>query len=169
MNNDTIGQILGVIAFFCTSYGNLQKDEKKLKTILALSGFIWMLNFWYINAMTSLVITLINTIRISLSSYMHHSSYKSKLTYTIIFIIINIIAGIYTYQNYFSLFSVIAAIISTVTLFILKDKNLTYGLFGNEFFWTLNNICYFNIGGLLSNTISYIIFYKKYKKHDLNK
>lgn len=149
-----IGQVAGVVAFTITAIGFFQKDEKKLKTVLTVSGIFWMINFWFLGSYTSFVITLINTIRQLISRIYHESSYEKRLKLTYFFVIVNIIGGVLSWQNWISIFPTLAAIVVTIALFLWKSKKMRVGLFLSEACWTVNNIYYANIGGLCANTLN---------------
>lgn len=163
-----IGQIIGVIAFSITAYGFLQKDEKKLKTILTISGLFWMANFWFLESYTSFYITLINTIRQLVSRLMHDTEYEKRLKLTYLFVTITIIGGLLSWQTWISFFPTLAAVITTIVLFLWEAKKMRLGMLTAELCWTINNIYYMNIGGLLANTLNIpILIYHIIKKDPL--
>lgn len=149
-----LGQIIGIIAFSITALGFLQKDEKKLKTLLTISGFFWMANFWFLGAMTPFVITLVNTIRQFISRIYHDSSEKFRTNLTYLFVVINVVMGIISWQNWISFFPTFAAVMATISLFIWESKRMRSGLLTSEFCWTINNLYFMNFGGLCANTLN---------------
>ena len=148
------GQALGIVAFIITGIAFFQKDEKKLKTILTISGLFWMANFWFLGSYTSFLITLINTIRQLVSRVMHDSDYSKKIKLTYLFVIITILGGVLSWQSWVSFFPICAAVITTVSLFLWEAKKMRKGLLISECFWTVNNLHYLNTGGLLANTLN---------------
>lgn len=149
-----IGQIIGVMAFSITAFGFFQKDEKKLKTILTISGLFWMANFWFLGSYTSFYITLINTIRQLVSRIMHDSSYEKRLKLTYLFVSITIAGGILSWQTWISFFPTCAATITTISLFLLESKRMRTGLLISECCWTMNNAYYMNFGGLFADALN---------------
>lgn len=148
------GQIIGVMAFIITAFGFFQKDEKKLKTILTVSGLFWMGNFWLLGSYTSFYITLINTIRQLASRVMHDSTYKKRLQLTYFFVVITILSGVLSWQNWVSFFPTCAATITTISLFLWESKRMRIGLLFAEFSWTVNNLYYMNFGGLFADGLN---------------
>lgn len=149
-----IGQAIGIVAFIITAIGFFQKDEKKLKTLLTISGFFWIANFWFLGAYTPFFLTIINTIRQLVSRVYHEADYKVRMKLTYLFVVINIIMGIISYQNWISIFPIIASVVATIALFIWESKKMRSGLLISEFCWTINNIYFMNIGGLCANTLN---------------
>lgn len=148
------GQVIGIIAFVITGVAFFQKDEKKLKTILTISGLFWMANFWFLGSYTSFLITLINTIRQLVSRVMHESDYSKRVKLTYLFVIVTIIVGALSWQSWVSFFPICAAVITTVSLFLWESKRMRTGLLISEFCWTVNNLHYMNTGGLLADTLN---------------
>mgnify|MGYP003334358252 CR=1 FL=1 len=162
------GQIIGVIAFSITALGFFQKDEKKLKTLLTISGFFWMANFWFLGAMTPFIITLVNTIRQFISRLYHNANEEIRVKLTYLFVGINIIMGFLSWQNWVSFFPTLAATMATISLFIWDSKKMRSGLLTSEFCWTVNNLYFMNFGGLCANGLNIpLLIYHIMKKDPL--
>lgn len=164
----SVAQIIGFIAFVVTAYGFIQKDEKKLKIVLTIANLIWFAHFFALSAYTACAIIFVIGIRQGISTYYHHADYKFKLKLTYIFIPINIVTGIISWNNWVSFFPMIASIFATVAMFVLEGKNMRKGMLAAEFSWLVNNLYFMSFGGLAANFVnSSLLIYHIFKNAPL--
>lgn len=148
---EIIGQIIGVIAFFVTVFGFIQKDEVKLKKWLTIASCVWVVHFIFLKSYTGAAIVTTIAVRQAVSTYFHHApeDFRLKLTYG--FFVVNLIVAIITWQNWISFFPFLAASLATVAMFLWNGRKMQKGMLTVEGFWFVHNVFFMSFGGLAAN------------------
>ncbi|MCC7459956.1 MAG: YgjV family protein [Proteobacteria bacterium] len=110
-----LGQTLGVIGFLVSVYSFLQKDDRKMKTSLGISSVLVAIGYYMIGALTGSISMLISAARNFAAAY----GAKNK-TLFVIFLLITLVCGYYTYEKPFDVLPVIGAMTATTALFMFE-------------------------------------------------
>ena len=107
------GQALGIIGFLVSIYSFLQKDDKKMKCYLGHSSVLVSIGYYMIGAWTGSISMLISAAR----NYAAAFGAKNTKLY-VLFLVITVICGVYTYEKPFDMLPVIGAMTATTALFM---------------------------------------------------
>lgn len=122
-----IAQILGFFAliFSVTSY---QKNNKKGFLITQIiANLLYISQYACLNAYSALIVVIISTIRVLIFYLYEKQNKKIPLIVLIIFVLITIIAGIFTYESYWSILPIIIGCLFSYGTW-QKNLKVTYAI-----------------------------------------
>ncbi len=165
MNNEILGQLVGVFAFLFTAWAFTIHDEIKLKKLLTVSTLIWGLHFYLLQAYTAFAIILAIALRQYVSSLVHHHSREIKVKLAIGFIALNFVVMVLTWKSPISIFPFVASNFATVAMFLWTGNRMRRGMIGAELAWFVHNLVFFSYGGIAANFVNTsILIYKNLGK-----
>ena len=106
----------------------------------------------YSGCITKILAILRDTIIIKKEKYTKLSSNFVVL----IFLIIYIISGIFTYTNIWSIFCILAAVIYIIKVWNGDEKTVKETAFFCYFLWLIYNVSVYSVAGIVSNVVSII-------------
>jgi len=119
---EIIGQIIGFVAMAIIVFSYQQKSHKNILTFQMVSGLLFTVHFLLIGAYTGCVSNLIGALR----SLIYANRGKNKFTdfklWPVIFSVIFTISGILTWADIYSVFPIVAMVMSSVVLWIDSPK-----------------------------------------------
>lgn len=118
---ETIGQIIGFIAMAIIVASYQQKSHKNILTFQMISGLLFTVHYLLLGAYTGAVMNLLGAFR-SLVYSNRGKKWSSSIAWPIGFSIAFLISGIMTWDNIFSVFPLIAMLMSSVVLWIEQPK-----------------------------------------------
>ena len=118
---ETTGQIIGFIAMAIIVASYQQKSHKKILTFQMVSGLLFTVHYLLLGAYTGAVMNLLGAFR-SLVYSNRDKKWASSIIWPTIFSIGFLISGILTWDNIYSVFPLIAMLMSSVVLWIEKPK-----------------------------------------------
>lgn len=115
-------QLLVVIATIFIGSTYLVKDKKKIMFLCIIYCFLYGYHYLILKALTGFAMTLISAIR-NIVFYKNAKKNKNNSIITlVIFTLSAVLLGIFTFQDNFSILSIIASIISTYSIWQKDNK-----------------------------------------------
>ena len=162
-----IAQICGGIALILTVISVQFKTKEKIIMCSILANIVVAIQFFLLNALTGAVISILNTIRCIVFYMYKKKDLKPSLIVLLIFEIIAVISGAFSWQNIWSIIPIIVTVIYTYGLW--QDNitviRITTGIVG--FGWAVYDLIVKAFVGAIQETsqlISAIISLYRGKK-----
>ena len=142
------GQIIGFVAMAIIVFSYQQKSHKNILTFQMVSGLLFTVHFLLIGAYTGCVSNLIGALR----SLIYANRGKNKFTdfklWPVIFSVIFTISGILTWADIYSVFPIVAMVMSSVVLWIDSPKTNRAFSIPTSACWLVYNIPNSSISGV---------------------
>ena len=142
-----MGQILGFIYALFLIISSFGRVANKILIIQTFAFFFKAMHYYLLGGMSGFITSIISLIR-----NLVFTKIKASKIWTIIFIILFILSGIYYYQGFFCLLPVIATIIYTIIINYDNPKYLRWGMFFTSVAWLIYNIYIISYAGTLIQT-----------------
>ena len=120
---ELIGQILGGVAVLLGFLSYQMKTQKQLLFMQTLTGAVFCVHYALIGAAVGMVLNLIGILRNLCYSYRNEKQIKA-LWMPILFAIIMGIAGIVTWEAWYSIFCLLGLVINTLCLSFASPQNV---------------------------------------------
>ena len=147
-----IAQIIGGIVLILTVISVQFKTKEKILICQIVANILVAIQYFLLNAITGAVISIINAIRCVIFYYYKKKDIKPSVIILIIFEVIAIISGIYTWQDIWSLIPIVVTVVYTYGLW--QDNvtviRITAGVVG--FGWAVYNVIVMAYVGALQET-----------------
>ena len=111
-----LAQILGGIVLILTVISVQQKTKEKILIFQIIANIVISIQYFLLDAVTGGVVSIINIIRCWIFYIYKKKNMKPSVAFLVIFILVAIASGIWTWQNIFSVIPIIAAIVFTYGL-----------------------------------------------------
>ena len=147
-------QIIGFIAFAVSLIAYHRKDKKKIIGNMVISNILNIIHYLLLGAFSGCVTKLIAIFRNCFIILKEKHSKLSNTVYLILFIIVYVVATIFTYDSILSILPLLAAIIYTICIWNGSEIKIKKTAFLCYFLWLIYNIFVLSIPGIVSNTIS---------------
>lgn len=145
MFESNVAQLVGLLASAFIILGYSSKHDAKLKTIVCIGAALFSAHFFMMGAMTAMIMNAVNFLRIALSIKFH----GSKMLF-VIFIVIYLSVGAFTYETWIDIFPLISSILGTVSMYFLSGVKLRLiGLLGSSS-WLTHNFVVGSMGGIIT-------------------
>lgn len=102
-----IAQILGFFALIFSVMSYQKTNKKGFLIVQVIANLFYISQYACLNAYSALIVVIISTIRALIFFMYEKKNKKIPLALLIIFIIITIIAGVFTYETYWSILPII--------------------------------------------------------------
>ena len=151
-----VAQIIGFVAFIFSLIAFHRKNKNKILGNMIISNVLNLIHYLLLGAYSGCITKVLAIIRDNFIILKDKNKKLSSNIYLILFILIYIIAGIFTYNGIISLLPLMAALIYII--FIWNGKEITNKkvAFGTYFLWLIYNIFVLSIPGIISNVVSII-------------
>lgn len=159
---DLLIQMIGGIGYFLLALSFYKKEKKEILIMQVISYIFFTIHYYLLNAITGTMCNILGLISLVIIYYLSVKN-KNKKTIVLIMIPILLIISLLTYQNIFSIFPIIAVIISLLS-FINDNENIIrfIGII-SAIGWLIYAIVYhsyvaiiFEISIIISTVIAYI-------------
>jgi len=160
-------QIVGLIGFLICSYGFTRSEDKKLKIFVGIGTTIIATHFYFMGAFSASVAALIASSRY-LFAYKNNKKWNKVIC--LMYILFYIVAAYFTAKFPIDFLPLVAGVISTISLFLLKSILMRVGILTTSFLWLIHNVHKHSLGGIaleimvISTNIFTIIKLSKDKK-----
>lgn len=135
-----IAQILGICAFIFLAFSFLMKKKEIILLFQIFSQIFYSVSYLLLNALSGYAYAIVNLLRCFFIAIKDkHEKLNNNLP-LFIFIVIYCVVGVYTYQNVYSLFSIVAVIIYTSMIWQGTVKEIKYAGIINSTLWFVYNI-----------------------------
>jgi len=162
-----LGQICGLIALgFCIA-GFANKNDDRLMVLLISANVAFALMFAFFESWTAAALTVLVILRIALAR-----KFQGSWRIMAVVLTINLLVAAFTWRVPTDVFPLMAAVLGTVGMFMLRGIPLRIVLGLAALSWMLNNIVIGSVGGtlaegmvLVTNVITIIRLYRLRKKY----
>lgn len=146
---ETIGQIIGFVAMGIIVASYQQKSHKNILTFQMVSGLLFTVHYILLSAYTGAVMNLLGAFR-SLVYANRGKKWASSVIWPTIFGVGFLISGILTWDSIFSVFPLIAMLMSSIVLWIEQPKiNRIFSL-PTSTCWLIYNIKTLSYPGIIT-------------------
>lgn len=146
---EIVGQIIGFIAMAIIVVSYQQKSHKNILTFQMVSGLLFTIHYLLLGAYTGAVMNLLGAFR-SLIYSSRGKKWASTILWPIVFSIAFLISGILTWDNSFSVFPLIAMLMSSVVLWIEQPRINRILSLPTSTCWLIYNIKTVSIPGIIT-------------------
>jgi hypothetical protein len=140
-------QGLGFVAFIAGVYAFSKAEDQQLRIWQAIQSFVLALHFYLLGSESAAAMSLITGIRNSISVY------KKVRGAAIVFLLIYISVGIYTFNELIDILPVISAVVGTIAVFYLSGIKMRLMMMLSTSLWIVHNTVFLSIGPLLMELI----------------
>jgi hypothetical protein len=145
-----IAQGIGFIGMALMFLAFQQNDKRKLLWIQAGAGMIFTVHFVILGAFTGMGMNLAAIPRNLI--FARKPGKKFQIIWTVFFIAVFVIIGIFTWENKFSFFPVFAMSLATIVFSLKEPRLIRFLSLPISGFWITYNIISFSIAGVLTES-----------------
>lgn len=150
----TVAQIIGFIAFAISLIAYHRKDKKTILGNMVISNILNLIHYLLLGAFSGCITKLLAIFRDYFIILKEKYNKLSNIVYLIIFIVLYIIATIFTYNGILSILPLVAATIYIIFIWNGDKFTIKKTAFFCYFLWLVYNIFVLSIAGIISNIIS---------------
>ena len=151
-----LAQIIGFIAFFVSLIAYHRKDKKTILINMIIANIINLVHYLLLGAYSGCITKLLAIFRDCFIIFKKNYNNFLNYFYLIFFIILYIIASIFTFNGILSILPLLAALIYTIFIWNGNELRLKKIAFICYFIWLIYNIFVMSISGIVSNVISIV-------------
>lgn len=151
-----VAQIIGLIAFVVSLIAYHKKDKKNILNNMVISNILNLIHYLLLGAFSGCITKLLAIFRDYFIILKEKNKKLSNSVYLIVFILLYIIATIFTYNGILSILPLVAAIIYIIFIWNGNEVIIKKIAFFCYFLWLIYNIFVLSIAGIVSNIISII-------------
>lgn len=151
-----LAQIIGFIAFFVSLIAYHRKDKKNILINMITANIINLFHYLLLGAYSGCITKLLAIFRDCFIILKKNCNNFLNYFYLIFFIILYIIASIFTFNGILSILPLLAALIYTIFIWNGNELRLKKIAFICYFIWLIYNIFVMSISGIVSNVISIV-------------
>jgi len=151
-----VAQIIGLIAFVVSLIAYHKKDKKTILNNMVTSNILNLIHYLLLGAFSGCITKLLAIFRDYFIILKEKNKKLSNSVYLIVFILLYIIATIFTYNGILSILPLVAAIIYIIFIWNGNEVIIKKTAFFCYFLWLIYNIFVLSIAGIVSNIISII-------------
>ena len=151
-----IAQIIGLIAFIFSLIAYHRKDKKTILNNMLLSNILNLVHYLLLGAFSGCVTKILAIFRDYFIILKEKYKNLSNIAYLIFFIILYMIATIFTYNGILSILPLMSAIIYIIFIWNGNEILIKKTAFFCYFLRLIYNIFVLSIAGIVSNIISII-------------
>ena len=152
-----LAQIIGVFAVITFLLSYQQKKRKNIIVWNATSRILYILQYLMLGAFEGVVLDILGTVSSVAAQKKDSKIIKKNLIFFIIGINLLIItAGLFLYENIFSLFPIVGVILHTSAFWITEEKIIRRVSFIGSPFWLVYNLASLAYGSAIGDILSMI-------------
>lgn len=149
-----VAQIIGFIAFTVSLIAYHRKEKKNILSNMLLSNILNLIHYLLLGAFSGCITKLLAIFRDYFIIFKEKHSKFSNKVYLMLFILLYIIAAVFTYNGILSILPLIAAIIYIIFIWNGNEVIIKKTAFFCNFLWLIYNVFVLSIAGIISNIIS---------------
>jgi len=165
-----VAQIIGFIAFIILFVSFQFDNRKAIINLRSFHNFTYAIHFYLLGgAITAAVLNIISILRNFIFLYRSKNKYLDNIIWLILFLVIFILAGVFTWEGLVSILAIIGIGLGTLGVWSKKTKKIRYLTLLSNISWLIHNILVVSLAGILINVfiivsiiIAIIRFDKKY-------
>lgn len=152
-----LAQIIGVFAVITFLLSYQQKKRKNIIMWNATSRILYILQYLILGAFEGVVLDILGTVSSVAAQKKDSKIIKKNLIFFIIGINLLIItAGLFLYENIFSLFPIVGVVLHTSAFWITEEKIIRRVSFIGSPFWLVYNLASLAYGSAIGDILSMI-------------
>ena len=152
-----LAQIIGVFAVITFLLSYQQKKRKNIIVWNATSRILYILQYLILGAFEGVVLDILGTVSSVAAQKKDSKIIKKNLIFFIIGINLLILtAGLFLYENIFSLFPIVGVILHTSAFWITDEKIIRRVSFIGSPFWLVYNLASLAYGSAIGDILSMI-------------
>ena len=171
MNNFYIAQFFGILGIIASVLSLQFKKRKHILIALFLLNLFSALNFLFLGAYSSTYICFFAELEMLINLIFEKKKKDVPIVVIGIYIVINIILGLFTYKSSLDILPILCAIIYCMTILTKKESNIRKLMFANQSTWLVYDIIVkaymFSISNILT-LISIIIAMFRYDRKKIS-
>lgn len=115
-------QAVGAVAFALLSFSYFKKEKKDILVIQILATIAFSIHYYFLSGLTGTICNILSLISLIIIYLFEKHSGKNKKLLILCIIPLLILISLFTYENIFSIFPVIASTVVLIS-FLLSDEN----------------------------------------------
>ena len=151
-----IAQIIGFMAFIVALISYHQKTKKKIFSTMVFCHILYIIHYLLLNAYSGFTTKILAVLRDSFIVIKDRFSKTTNHIVLFIFIILYIVAAIFTYNGILSILPLLAALIYIIFIWNGTALQVKKAAFYCYFLWLIYNIFVLSIAGIIANIVSII-------------
>ena len=151
-----VSQGFGICAFIISLIAYHRKEKKKILSNMVLSNILNLIHYFLLGAYSGCITKLLAIFRDYFIILKEKHSKLSNILYLFIFIMLYVVASIFTYNGILSILPLLAALIYIIFIWNGNETIIKKVAFFCYFLWLVYNIFVFSIAGIVSNIIAII-------------
>ena len=152
-----LAQIIGVFAVITFLLSYQQKKRKNIIVWNATSRILYILQYLILGAFEGVVLDILGTVSSVAAQKKDSKIIKKNLIFFIIGINLLILtAGLFLYENIFSLFPIVGVVLHTSAFWITEEKIIRRVSFIGSPFWLVYNLASLAYGSAIGDILSMI-------------
>ena len=147
-----VGQIIGVITVVIGFLSYQTKTAKKLLVLQVLTAFLFCIHYFLIDAVSGCILNAIAFVRNAVYANRDKKIFSYRF-YPILFAVIMAFAGIFTWQNSYSILVILGLVVNTLCLPFKDPQNIRKSILVSSTMVLIYNIAVFSIGGAVYESV----------------
>lgn len=164
-----LAQFVGFIAILIDIYSIQKKEKKNILKIQIASTTAYAIQYSMLRAYAGVIPDVITIIRNAVFIKIGENKAKSSKIILMIFIVLILILGIFTYDDYFSIIPIVLSIVYTLAAWQNNTKLIRISYIFCAVLWIIYNIhiyAYISLVGNVLGIVSGIISLIRYKEEE---
>jgi hypothetical protein len=144
-------QIFDLIGAICVIISVQMKHKKHILLLLAIGEVCFAIGFILLKAYTGAVICSVSTFEVITTYIFYSGKKKIPLLLRFIFILLQLVGGVLSYQEIFDILPIICAVLYTLSITSRKERNMRSISTINSILWIVYDLIVGSYTGVLSD------------------
>ena len=127
MNNMLLIQFIGAIGYGTLALSYFKKEKKQILFMQIIGYIFFTIHYYLLNGITGVICNLIGLLALIAIYVFEKYKLKNKFFISMVFVSLLLIINIMTFQNFYSIFPMIASIIAILS-FLEDNENIIRGI-----------------------------------------
>ncbi len=133
---------IGAIAICVKITETQMKKRSKIAFFASISYALWITYFILNGNFTNAIVNTIGMVQLLVFSQREKHKWADSYFWLAFFIVVQLVASVFTWSSWYSIFSITAGLISTVAYFVMDEKLYRYLFAVLISLWVINGIVY---------------------------
>ena len=161
-------QIIGIVAMICSVSSFQLNKHKHIMLVQILATALFGLQYFLLGAYTGLALDIAGVLR-DIVYYNKDKKWASSNWWTVFWVLVMLVVGIFTYQNWISLLMTAAMMLNTVSFSFTKPKLVRTTILISSPLLLVYNILTGSIGGVINELFTEISSVVGIIRYDIKK
>lgn len=145
-----VAQVIGVIALTMAIISFQQNSRKRILIFQLLSGTIFAAHFLLLGAYTGSALNALSVVRNLIFFQKSNKKWAAHNGWLILFILLSVAVGIFTWESIFSLFPILGMVLGSVSFWVDNPKYVRALSFPVSPLWITYNIATHSYAGIIT-------------------